>query len=115
MRTSVVRAASAALDELAITLPEPVVSMSLRAWSADFPKDIALQRRVPYESRADSVMYCQVLAELAPARRTSGVSDSCRADHWPESARAGGGDEGTSSHPFGEVPATALPRQSVVA
>jgi hypothetical protein len=65
VRASVVRAASAALDELTTALPEPIVSMSLRAWPADFPEDIAVQRRVPYESRADSVMYCQVLAELA--------------------------------------------------
>ena len=42
--------------------------MSLRAWPADFPDDIAVQRRVPYEARADSVMYRQVLAELARAR-----------------------------------------------
>jgi hypothetical protein len=42
--------------------------MSVRAWSADFPEDIAVQRRVPYESRADSVMYCQVLAGLARER-----------------------------------------------
>ena len=63
-----VRATSAALDELAAALPEPIVSMSLRAWPADFPADIAVQRRVPYESRADSVMYCQVLATLAHAR-----------------------------------------------
>ena len=42
--------------------------MSLRAWPADFPADIAVQRRAPYESRADSVMYCQVLAELAGKR-----------------------------------------------
>jgi hypothetical protein len=58
VRASVVRAASEALDELATALPKPIVSMSLRAWSADFPEDIAVQRRVPYESRADSVMYC---------------------------------------------------------
>ena len=31
----------------------------------DFPDDIAVQRRVPYEARADSVMYRQVLAECA--------------------------------------------------
>ena len=68
VRASVVRATSAALDELASALPEPIVSMSLRAWPADFPEDIAVQRRVPYESRADSVMYCQVLAELARER-----------------------------------------------
>ena len=42
--------------------------MSLRAWPVDFPEDIAVQRHVPYESRADSVMYRQVLAELAHAR-----------------------------------------------
>ena len=42
--------------------------MSLRAWPADFPDDIAVLRRVPYESRADSVMYRQVLAELARDR-----------------------------------------------
>jgi hypothetical protein len=68
VRASVVRAASAALDELATALSEPIVSMSLRAWPADFPEDIAVQRRVPYESHADSVMYRQVLAELAHAR-----------------------------------------------
>jgi len=68
VRASVVRAASAALDGLATALPEPIVSMSLRAWPADFPEDIAVQRRVPYESRADSVMYCQELAALAQER-----------------------------------------------
>ena len=65
VRASVVRTTSAALEELAVELPEPIVSISLRAWPADFPDDIAVQRRVPYESRADSVMYCQVLAEVA--------------------------------------------------
>lgn len=68
VRASAIRAASSALDELATALPEPIVSMSLRAWSTDFPKDIAAQRRVPYESQADSVMYREVLAELAHAR-----------------------------------------------
>jgi hypothetical protein len=42
--------------------------MSLRAWSPGFPTDIAVLRRVPYEARANSVMYRQVLAELARAR-----------------------------------------------
>jgi hypothetical protein len=68
VRASAVRATSAALDELATALPGPIVSMSLRAWQADFPEDIATQRRVPFEARADSVMYRQVLAELARAR-----------------------------------------------
>jgi hypothetical protein len=68
VRASARRTAAAALDELATTLREPIVSMSLRAWPADFPRDIAVQRRVPYESQADSVMYLEVLAALAEAR-----------------------------------------------
>jgi hypothetical protein len=68
VRASAVRTAAAALDDLARALPEPIVSMSLRAWPADFPTDIAIARRVPYESRADSVMYREVLAELGRAR-----------------------------------------------
>ena len=68
VRASVVRAASAALDELAAALPEPIVSISLRAWPPDFPEDIAVQRRAPYEARADAIMYRQELAELAHAR-----------------------------------------------
>ena len=68
VRASAGRATAAALDELAAELPGPVVSMSLRAWPPDFPDDIAVQRRVPHESRADSVMYRQVLAELGRAR-----------------------------------------------
>lgn len=67
VRASVVRATSKALDELS-AVAEPIVSMSLRAWSLDFPEDIAVQRRVPYEARADSIMYRRVLAELARAR-----------------------------------------------
>jgi hypothetical protein len=68
VRASAVRASSASLDELATALPEPIVSMSLSRWPLDFPDDIAVQRRAPYDSRADSVMYRQVLAELAHAR-----------------------------------------------
>ena len=64
VRASVVRTASTALNDLAASLRKPILSMSLRTWPGDFPEDIATQRRVPYESRADSVMYCQVLAEL---------------------------------------------------
>lgn len=68
VRASAVRASSAALDELAAALPRPIVSMSLRAWPVDFPDDVSVLRRAPYESRADSVMYRQVLAELAHER-----------------------------------------------
>jgi hypothetical protein len=68
VRASALRAAAASLDQLAASLPGPVVSLSVRAWPPGFPSDIAVQRRPPYESRADSVMYCQVLAECADVR-----------------------------------------------
>jgi hypothetical protein len=68
VRASVIRATSGALDELAAASPQQIVSMSLRAWPSGFPDDIAAQRRVPYESRADAIMYRQVLAELAHDR-----------------------------------------------
>ena len=68
VRASVVRATSAALDELAAALPAPIRSISLRAWPRDFPADIAVQRRVPWEARADAIMYRQELFELAHAR-----------------------------------------------
>ena len=67
VRASVTRATSAALDDLAAALPQPITSLSVRGRPADLPDDITVLRRVPYESRADSVMYCQVLAELALA------------------------------------------------
>ena len=68
VRASVLRATTTALGELAMALPEPILSVSLRAWPTEFPADIGVQRRVPYESRADSVMYLQVLDELARDR-----------------------------------------------
>jgi hypothetical protein len=68
VRASAVRATSSALDELAASTAAPVVSLSVREWPARFPSDIAALRRVPYESRADSVMYCQVLADVAADR-----------------------------------------------
>ncbi|MEU8363650.1 hypothetical protein AB0C27_47285 [Nonomuraea sp. NPDC048882] len=68
VRASALRATAASLDELAAALPGPIVSVSLRAWPDDFPDDLAVLRRAPYEARADSVMYRQVLAEVARAR-----------------------------------------------
>ena len=68
VRSSVARAASTALDDLAGALPAPVTTLSLRTWPAEFPTDIAVQRRTPYEARADAIMYRQVLAELAHDR-----------------------------------------------
>jgi hypothetical protein len=68
VRTSAVRATSASLDELEAAVPDGIVSISVRRWPLDFPVEIAVQRRAPYESRADSIMYCEVLAECARAR-----------------------------------------------
>ena len=68
VRNSALRASAAALDELAAALPMPVVSISLRDWPPDFPEDIAVQRRAPYEARADAIMYRQVLAAVAHER-----------------------------------------------
>jgi hypothetical protein len=67
-RASALRATSVTLDALAAALSQPIVSLSLRAWPGDFPADLATQRRAPYEARADSVMYRQVLAEVARVR-----------------------------------------------
>jgi hypothetical protein len=68
VRASVTRATSAALDEISTALPVPIESISLRTWPLNFPDDIAIQRRAPYEARADAIMYRQVLSELAHAR-----------------------------------------------
>lgn len=68
VRASARRATTAALSDLAAAVPEPIASMSLRRWPPDFPDDVVVQRRAPYEGRADSVMYRQVLAACAQAR-----------------------------------------------
>jgi len=68
VRASVARATAAALDEIATAVDEPVVSISLRTWPPEFPDDIAIQRRPPYEARADAIMYRQIIADLARAR-----------------------------------------------
>ena len=68
VRASIVRATAAAFEELTAALPEPVASVSLRHWPADFPQEIEVQRRVPWESRADAVMYRQVVADVAAER-----------------------------------------------
>ena len=68
VRASAVARTSAALDDLAAALSDPIESLSLRAWPADFPTEIAVQRRVPYESRADAVMYRRILAAAAADR-----------------------------------------------
>lgn len=68
VRASARRAITAGFGELARDVGEPVESISLREWPAEFPDDIVTQRRSPYEARADSVMYRQVLAECALGR-----------------------------------------------
>jgi hypothetical protein len=56
------------LDTLAGELPGQIESISMRTWPPDFPDDIAVQRRSPYEARADAIMYRQILADVAYAR-----------------------------------------------
>lgn len=68
VRRSAARVTAECLNALEHDLPGPVTSLSVRSWPGDFPTGISALRRVPYESRADSVMYCQVLAEAAAAR-----------------------------------------------
>lgn len=68
MRASVAVASASALDQLALAVAEPIASISVRAWPSEFPDDIAVLRHAPYESRADSVLYCQILAEVARER-----------------------------------------------
>ncbi len=68
VRASAGRATEAAFDRIITAVGEPVASVSLRVWPPDFPDDLAVQLRVPYESRADAVMYRQILAEAAEGR-----------------------------------------------
>ena len=68
VRESAVRMTGASLDELVTALPDPITALAVRGWPPAFPEDIATLRRPPYESRADSVMYCQVLSEVAADR-----------------------------------------------
>src|SRR4051812_16690574 len=67
-RASVQRAAAAALDEVAMAVPEPIESVSLRSLPSNFPDDIETMMRTPYEARADAVMYRRVLVDLIEAR-----------------------------------------------
>lgn len=68
VRASAEQATAASLDALAKALPSSVTSVHLRALPADFPADIAVQLRPPYEARADAIMYRKVLAAVADAR-----------------------------------------------
>jgi len=69
VRASSVRATTASLDALAADLGSPVASLSLRAWKdSDFPIDVEVQKRSPYEARVDAIRYRQVLVEVAEGR-----------------------------------------------
>jgi hypothetical protein len=51
-----------------VAVGAPIQLISIRGWPIDFPQEISVQRRAPFESRADSIMYCQLLAQLARQR-----------------------------------------------
>lgn len=97
VRASAVRTAGAALDDLATSVPGPIGSISLRAWPDDAPEDIAVLRQFPHESRADSVMYRQVLAGLAADRHWS-VHRFAAKDVEAEAARLLGDRAGDVLH-----------------
>ena len=60
-RASALRATSRSLGQLARRAARNGGIDLAASVALDFPDDIAVQRRPPYDSRADSVMYCQVL------------------------------------------------------
>ena len=68
VRSSAVRSVREAFADIASSVQGSIRSISLRAWPADFPTRISELRRPPFESQADSVMYRQVLAEVARTR-----------------------------------------------
>ena len=68
VRESVTEMTASSLDEVVATVNSPITSLAIRRWPPDFPTDIATLRRPPYESRADSVMYCEVIAAVAERR-----------------------------------------------
>lgn len=68
VRASVVRATNAAFDELTADLSAPIELISLRDWPDDFPDDLAVVTRPPYEARADAIMYRTIMASLAEER-----------------------------------------------
>jgi hypothetical protein len=68
VRASVARATAASLAELAAALSQPITTISMRSIPANFPDDIAVQCRSPYEARADAVMYRRVLVAVAEQR-----------------------------------------------
>ena len=110
-QASIVRATSAAFDEIAAALPAPVESISLRSWPLDFPQDIAVQRRSPWEAHADPIMYRKLLSELADARgwevpplRGEGCRRSGGADAGRASRRGPAGSTGDAGAALGEGP-----------
>jgi len=70
VRASIARATAAAFDALVAEVADrgPIASVSLRAWPPDFPTDLEVLVRVPWEARADGVMYRQVVADVARDR-----------------------------------------------
>ena len=111
VRTSIRRAAGAALDELAAAVGGPVASISLRTWPPDFPTDVGVQLQSPWEARADAVMYRQELSDLAvdrgwaihlyEAKRVVSEADVVlggRADELLQAPRAALGPPWTKDH-----------------
>jgi hypothetical protein len=90
VRASAATLSAEALADLVGAVPQPIRSISLVAWPEDFPDDIAVVRRVPYESRADSVMYRQVLAAAARERGWAVLPYDAKTVEAEATARLGG-------------------------
>jgi hypothetical protein len=62
------RAVAAAFEGLAAGLPGPVAGVCVRAVPSGFPTDVAVLVEVPWEARADGVLYRRALTEVARGR-----------------------------------------------
>ncbi len=111
VRPSIRRAATLAFDDLVADLGAPIRTVSLRTWPADFPTDLAVLVRSPWEARADAVMYRQELSDLAvergwevhlyDAKRVVSEADATlggRADDHLQAPRAALGPPWTKDH-----------------
>ena len=91
VRASAPRACSAALDDLAAALPAPIVSISLRLWPPDFPDDIAVQRRAPYEARPtrSCTAWCSPSSPTHAAGRSTSTTPSTSRRRRPTCSASG--------------------------
>ena len=76
VRASVAWATSAAFDEIATVLPEPVVSISLRAWPLDFPTTSLsnVTRRMRAAPTASCIARCSPSSQTLVAGKSTSIT-----------------------------------------